>query len=36
MDNCSIHHILGIKEMIEQVGALLLFLPPYPTEEAFS
>ena len=41
MDNCSIHHVLGIKEMIEETGALLLFLPPYcpdfnPIEEAFS
>ena len=41
MDNCSIHHVQGIKTMIEEVGALLLFLPPYsldlnPIEEAFS
>ena len=41
MNNCSIHHVPGIKEMIEGVGALLLFLPPYspdfnPIEEAFS
>jgi transposase len=41
MDNCSIHHVSGIKKMIEEVGALLLFLPPYspdfiPIEEAFS
>ena len=41
MDNCSIHHVPGIKEMIEETGALLLFLPPYspdfnPIEEAFS
>lgn len=41
MDNCAIHHVSGIREMIEEVGALLLFLPPYspdfnPIEEAFS
>ena len=41
IDNCSIHHVQGIKTMIEEVGALLLFLPPYspdlnPIEEAFS
>ena len=41
MDNFSIHHVPGIKEMIEETGALLLFLPPYspdfnPIEEAFS
>ena len=41
MDNCAIHHVPGIKEMIEEVGALLIFLPPYspdfnPIEEAFS
>jgi transposase len=29
MDNCSIHHVSGINKMIEEVGALLLFLPPY-------
>lgn len=41
MDNCSIHHIPGVVEMIQEVGALVHFLPPYspdfnPTEEAFS
>ena len=41
MDNCSIHHVQGIKTMIQEVGALLLFLPPHspdlnPVEEAFS
>ena len=40
MDNCAIHHVSGIREMIEEVGALLLYLPPYspdfnPIEEAF-
>ena len=41
MDNCSIHHIQEIVSMIEGVGAILQFLPPYspdfnPIEEAFS
>ena len=41
LDNCSIHHVEGITEMIEEVGALVHFLPPYspdynPIEEAFS
>lgn len=41
MDNCSIHHISGIVEMIEEVGAMVHFLPPYspdlnPIELAFS
>ena len=37
MDNCSIHHIHEIVAMIHEVGALVLFLPPYnPIEEAFS
>lgn len=40
LDNATIHHIDGIKGMIEEVGALVLFLPPYspdynPIEEAF-
>ena len=40
LDNAAIHHIDGIKTMIEEVGALVLFLPPYspdynPIEEAF-
>ena len=39
MDNCSI--IGGIAEMVQEVGALVHFLPPYspdynPIEEAFS
>ena len=29
MDNCSIHHSAEIATMINQVGALLLYLPPY-------
>lgn len=41
LDNCSIHHVHGIASMIEQVGALVHFLPPYspdfnPIEETFS
>ena len=41
LDNCSIHHVDGIVEMIQEVGALVHFLPPYspdmmPIEEAFS
>lgn len=41
MDNCSIHHVPEIQRVIEDVGALLHFLPTYspdlnPIEEAFS
>ncbi len=41
MDNASIHHVDGVVEMIQSVGALVIFLPPYspdynPIEEAFS
>ena len=41
MDNCSIHHIQEAVSMIEEVGAIVQFLPPYspdlnPIEEAFS
>ena len=41
MDNCSIHHVDETVKMIPEVGALILFLPPYspdhnPIEEAFS
>ena len=41
MDNASIHSVEGIVEMIQQVGAIVLFLPPYspdyiPIEELFS
>ena len=41
MDNCAIHHICEVVSMIEDVGALVHFLPPYspdlnPIEEAFS
>ena len=41
LDNCSIHHIVEIVRSIEDVGALVHFLPPYspdlnPIEETFS
>jgi len=41
MDNCSIHHVQEVEDVIQQSGILLLFLPPYspdlnPVEEAFS
>ena len=41
LDNCSIYHVEGITSMIEEVGALVHFLPLYspdfsPIEETFS
>ncbi|XP_065892893.1 uncharacterized protein [Dysidea avara] len=41
MDNALIHSVNGIVEMIQQVGAIVMFLPPYspdfnPIEEMFS
>ena len=41
MDNCSIHHIQEVKDILDQAGILLLYLPPYspdlnPAEEMFS
>ena len=41
MDNASIHHAEGSIEIIESIGALVIFLPPYspdlnPIEETFS
>ena len=41
LDNCSIHHVYEVRKAIEDVGALVLFLPPYspdlnPIEEVFS
>ena len=41
MDNCIIHHGEEVVQMIQEVGALVHFLPPYPPdydpiEEAFS
>ena len=41
MDNASIHHVKEVVEMIQGVGSMVIFLPPYspdynPIEEAFS
>ena len=41
LDDCSIHHVEEIVHMIQEVGALVHFLPPYspdfnPIKEAFS
>ena len=41
MDNCSVHHVNKVREVLQQAGILVLFLPPYspdlnPLEEAFS
>lgn len=41
MDNCSIHHVQQVKQLLEAAGILLIFLPPYspdynPCEEMFS
>ena len=41
MDNASIHHVDGIVEMIQEVGAMVMFIPPYSPdfntiEELFS
>ena len=41
MDNCSVHHIEETVSMVEEVGALVHFLPPYTPdvntiEECFS
>ena len=41
MDNCSVHHLDRVTDMISSVGALIRFLPPYspdlnPIEFAFS
>ena len=41
MDNCSIHHVPEVVKAIQDVGALIHFLPPYspdftPIEETFS
>ena len=30
LDNCSIHHVEGVTSMIEEVGALVHFLPQPP------
>ena len=41
LDNCAIHHVVEISKSIEEVGALVIYLPPYspdfiPIEETFS
>ena len=41
LDNCVIHHTAEVKSMLEGIGVLVHFLPPYspdfnPIEEAFS
>ena len=41
MDNCSVHHVHEVIDLLRQSGVLLLFLRPYspdlnPAEEAFS
>ena len=41
MDNAAIHHVRDVVKLINEVGALVHFLPPYspdynPIEEAFS
>ena len=41
MDNCSIHHIQEVKDVLDQAGIMLLYLPPYSpdlnsAEEMFS
>lgn len=37
VDNCSIHHVDYVTDMIRDSGVLLLFLPPYsnPVEPIF-
>ena len=41
LDNCAIHHITEVRDVLQSSGILTLFLPPYspdlnPLEEAFS
>ena len=41
MDNCSIHHTQEVVSLMEEVGVVVHFLPPYspdlnPIEEVFS
>ena len=41
LDNCSIHHLADVVDLIHSVGALILYLPPYspdlmPIEECFN
>lgn len=41
LDNCAIHKSEALREAVESMGCLLVFLPPYspdfnPIEESFS
>ena len=41
LDNCSIHHVFEVKDLFEQAGIMVIFLPPYspdfnPIESTFS
>ena len=41
MDNCAIHHVISVREVLSDAGIIILFLPPYspdlnPMEELFS
>lgn len=41
MDNCSVHHVEEVKNLLDEAGIVLLYLPPYspdfnPIETAFS
>ena len=41
MDNCSIHHVAHVTRLLQEIGVLVQWLPPYlpdfnPLEEAFS
>ena len=41
LDNCSVHHVRDIKDLLDKAGIVTLYLPPYspdinPIEELFS
>lgn len=41
LDNCSVHHVQEVTDLLRNAGIVVLFLPPYspdlnPAEEAFS
>ena len=41
MDNCSVHHIVEVRDLLHQAGIMVVFLPPYspdlnPAEKALS
>lgn len=41
LDNCAIHKMESLREIVEGMGRILIFLPPYspdfnPIEESFS